>query len=99
MEFADTPGRKLECAALGGRKCAARRLHFRGPDAQTRRRELYVIETGAEFEQRAVAPAAHGGDYLRHRRIDSGAVAAAALQHRVEKPAKGGAMRVQDCQL
>ena len=99
MELADTPCRKLERAALGRRKRAARRFHLRGPHAQPRGREFDAIEARAEFDQRAVAAPAHGGDYFRHRRVDRGAVGAAALEHRVEKAAKRGAMRVQDREL
>src|SRR6185437_2243181 len=59
MELADTPGRKLERAALGGRKRAARRFHLCGPHAQACGPELDAIEARAEFDQRAVAAPAH----------------------------------------
>ncbi len=96
MELADAPRCKLERRALCGRKRAACRLHFRGPYAKTPRCKLHTIEAGAELDQRAVAAPPHGGDYFRYGRVDDRAVAAAPLEHRVEKAAEGGAMRVQD---
>src|SRR5512146_1060238 len=99
MELANPPGRELERAALGRRQRAARRLHLRGPHAQTRGRELHTIEAGAEFDQRAVAAPAHRGYNLCHRGVDRGAVAAAPLHGGVEKPAKSGAPRTQNCEF
>src|ERR1700719_1102004 len=99
MELANPPRREFQRAALGGGQRAARRLHLRGLHAQTGGRQLHVMEASAEFDQSAVAAPAHGGDYPGHRRVERGAVTTAPLEHRVKKPAKRGAIRVQNYEL
>jgi len=57
-------------------------MPFGGRHPERRGGQLHAIELRGEIDQRAIAALAHVGDNLRHRAVDTGAVAAPAREDR-----------------
>jgi hypothetical protein len=85
VKIRDSFGGQLQRTSIFSRDTIDGRMPLRRRHADRSRGEFHTIEFGGQIDQRAIAALSHVGDYLRHRSIDAGAVAAAPCDYRGQK--------------